>query len=244
MSPRSKSPSFSFRVKEELRSAPVKKGCCRHAFSDALALAEADGDRCEMIRSEKFMCPGCHEHYIAGLFVTFGNVSDPAKSHHLEFSFPHEAERDAVLPILSDLGFTPKVGCRKGRYIAYFKKSDDIEDLLAKIGASAAVFDYINSRIVKGIRNDANRQVNFDSANIEKSLDAAKNHLDVINRIIESGLFNELGGELRETALLRLEFPEATLAQLGLKFSKPISKSGVNHRIEKITEFAKSKNLI
>lgn len=244
MSPRSKEPSFSSRVKEELCAAPVKKGCCRHAFADALALAEASGDRAEIIRGEKFMCPNCPEHYIAGLFVTFGNVSDPAKSHHLEFSFPLESERDSAIAVLEILGFSPKTGSRKGRYIAYFKKSDDIEDLLAKIGASAAMFDCINSRIVKGIRNDANRQVNFDSANIEKALDAAKNHIDIINRIIESGLLNELSADLRETAMLRIEFPEATLAQLGLKFTKPISKSGVNHRLEKITEFAKNKNLI
>lgn len=244
MSPRSKSPSFSSKVKEELRSASVKKGCCRHAFADALALCELSGDRSDVIRGEKFMCPACAEHYIAGLFVTFGSVSNPERSHHLEFSFPLEAERDSAAALLETLGFSPKKGCRKGRYIAYFKRSDDIEDLLAKIGASAAVFDCINSRIVKGIRSDANRQVNFDSANIGKALDASKNHLDVINRIIESGLFNELSDELRETATLRLEFPEVTLVQLGLKFAKPISKSGVNHRLEKLREFAKSKNLI
>lgn len=244
MSPRRREPSFSSRLKDELRSAQIKKGCCRHAFADALALSGMSGDRADAIRGERFMCPGCPGHYIAGLFVTFGNVSDPAKSHHLEFSFPLESERDAVVPILSEFGYEPKSGNRKGRFIAYFKKSDDIEELLARIGASSAVFDYINSRIVKGIRNDANRQVNFDSANIAKSLNASHNHLDVINRLVRSGYINELGPELRETARLRLDFPEATLAELGLKFENPISKSGVNHRLERITAFARNKKLI
>ena len=244
MSPRERTESFSSKVKAELVSVQRKKGCCRRAFSDALALKEASCDRAALIGEEKMICPHCAESFLAGLFVSFGNVSDPNSAHHLEFSVPSKSERDSIVSFLSGCGFSAKSGSRKGRFLAYFKKSDEIEDILAFMGATNAVFEHINSRIVKGIRNDTNRRVNFDSANISKSLNAANDYIIIINRIIDGGFFNELSAELRETARLRIEYPDVTLGSLGTKFQKPISKSGVKHRLDKITDFAKKKELI
>lgn len=244
MSPLDRSSSFSRRVKDELLTLEIKKKCCKRAFDDALSLRSAPSDIAGRIEREKMICDKCASRFAAGLFVSFGNVTDPDKAHHLEFSLADAGSRDALCKFLCDLGFPPAKAQRKGRYLAYYKRIDTIVDFLGTVGANNSMFVYLNSRIIGSIRNDTNRRVNFDSANIKRSLNATKNQLDVIRLIIENGMFNELSPELQEAANLRLEFPEATLAELGLKFQYPISKSGVNHRLEKIGDFAKKKELI
>ena len=236
--------SFSQKVKEEVQGVEIKKKCCKRAFDDAIALRSKIGGRAKCISEERMICDKCITRFIAGLFVSFGSVTNPEKAHHLEFSLSTEDERNAVSALLCSLGFEPALCLRKGRYIAYFKKSDTIVDFLGTIGANNAMFEYLNARIIDSIRNDTNRRVNFDNANIRKSLDATQEQLRVINLIAENGLLNELNQELRETARLRIENPEVSLAALGLKFHDPISKSGVNHRMEKIFDFAKKKELI
>ena len=203
MSPRE--PSFSARVKDELLAVQRKKGCCRRAFADALALKDASGDRSALIEGEKMICQHCPEGYLAGLFVAFGSVSDPKRSHHMEFSMTNEQERDAVAAFLEKCGFPAKRGTRKGRYIAYIKRSGEIEDALAYAGAKSAVFEHINSAIFSGIRNDTNRRVNFDNANISKTVEAANSRIAAIKSLIDGGFLNELPAELREAAELRLE---------------------------------------
>lgn len=237
--------SFSSRTKQMLAELPIKKGCCKHSFTDATALsAAASEERTEKIKNEVFKCPACLPHYIRGLFIAFGSVTDPAKGHHLEFSFPSDAERDEAAEKLTDFGFEPKKAVRKGKYIAYYKSSEVIEDLLCSIGANSAAFDLMNEKIISAIRGDTNRQVNCDSANINKMISASKRHIDAIKAITDAGIMNELPEYLKEAARIRTEFPEASLADLGMKFDPSISKSGVNHRLEKIVDFAKSKNLI
>ena len=243
MSPRNGA-SFSERVKKELLDAEIKKKCCKRAFDDAVSLRSICADRTPLISGERMVCDKCLGRFASGLFISFGSVTDPKKAHHLEFSLATADERDSVNVILKELGFKASSGQRKGRYIAYFKNADIIADFLGVVGANNAMFECLNSKIIDSIRNDTNRRVNFDNANIKKTLDATQEQLKVINLISERGYFNELNAELRETARLRIENPEISLASLGLKFHDPISKSGVNHRMEKIFEFAKQKNLI
>lgn len=236
--------SFSQKTKDILSEFSPKKGCCRHAYADAMALCADLGDRASLIRKEAFMCPSCFDHFLRGLFVSFGNITSPDKGYHMEFSMMSEDEAKAVTELLNSQGFFPKTTKRKNRYVVYFKNTGEIEDLLCKIGANSAAFELMNSKIVSEIRNNANRQVNCDAANINKTLNASKRHIEAIRLINEAGVYNELSEDLKEAALLRSQFPEATLAQLGMKFSPPISKSGVNHRLEKIVDFAKSKELM
>ena len=243
MSPR-KEGSFSQKVKDELIALDIKKKCCRRAFYDAVSLRGKTDDRSILISGERMVCDKCAARFAAGLFVSFGSITDPKKAHHLEFSLPTETERNAVRALLSELGYPALSGKRKGRYLAYFKRSDTIVDFLGTLGANNSMFEYLNSRIMDSILNDTNRRVNFDNANIKKSLNATKAQIDVIELIVSNGFINELSAELRETAQLRLEYPESTLADLGMKFHDPISKSGVFHRMEKIIDFARKKKLI
>ena len=159
----------------------------------------------------------------------------------MEFSLKDEDTADAVFEVLTDAGFTPSRTLRKNRSILYFKNSVVIEDLLGMMGASFGAFEIMNAKIIKELREDTNRQVNCDSANITKSVGAAEKHIRIINELIESDRFKVLPEELQTTAELRIKYPGDSLAELGQKFLSPISKSGVKHRLDKIVDFYESK---
>ena len=168
MKPKEK--SFSALVKEAAKELPIKKGCCRHAFADALSLeSRFPDDAAKMICGEDFRCPSCAMNYIRGLFAVYGNVTSPEKAYHLEFSAETEELCEALVSLLEKQGMIFRRTKRKGRFIAYIKDSEKIEDFLCCIGLNSFAFDFMNSKIVREIRNNANRQVNCDSANIEKS---------------------------------------------------------------------------
>ncbi len=230
--------SFSENTKEHVLEAPIKKKCCRHAFEDGCGIFSSDNPA-ESVKNgfEKLVCPECIRYFTSGLFVAAGNVTDPTKSYHIEFSFPEKKAADETKTVLETAGFPMSEGKRKGRYLLYSKSSDFIEDFLGYIGANNSVFDVINARIIKELRGETNRQVNCDAANISKSLTASGRFIEMINFIIEEGQFDNLGPELAETAKLRLQYPESPLSDLGQKFFTPISKSGVKHRLDKIEAF-------
>lgn len=239
--------SYSQKTKQAILAAPVKKKCCSRILDDILRLEnESDSD---MIVSgilgapEHFKCPGCFGHFAAGLFIVFGTVTDPLKSYHLELSFDTSAQRDAANHVLSDKGVHMRASERYGRNnkrsILYIKDSSAIEDFFALIGANKAAFELMNSKIVRGLRQDANRQMNCDMANINKSLNAARECADVIREMNDADLLIQLPAELRITAVLRMENPQASLTELGALHSPPISKSGVKHRLDKVMEAAK-----
>lgn len=240
-----KKTSFSYTVKEHLRDLPRKKKCCQHAFNDGLHIYSGVDTPAELIKkgAAGLVCQECRSAFLAGLFFATGNISDPSKSYHLEFSVPDSDAADAVYDYLSDVGFKAGRGVRKGRFLLYFKNSNTIEDILGFIGAAVGAFELMNAKIIREMREDTNRQVNCDSANIAKTLGAAEKHIRIIGELKKNGVFNSLTGDLKETAELRLEFPDISIAELGQKFSPPISKSGVKHRLDKIIDIYETEGM-
>ncbi len=236
-----KQPSFSSTVKEHLHEIPRKKKCCRHAFNDGCVIYDGDSSA-DLIKKglKGLVCQECLQSFLAGIFVATGNISDPSKSYHLEFSVPDTNTADAISEVLCEAGFEEKRTIRKGRVILYFKNSTVIEDILGFMGASSGAFELMNAKIVREMRETTNRQVNCDAANISKTLSASEKHIRIINELKELGIFNSLTGDLKETAELRVSFPDISIADLGQKFSPPISKSGVKHRLDKIIDFYES----
>lgn len=233
-----KKQSFSSTVKEHLIAANIKKKCCKRAFDDGCKISSADDTAAFIDKAAKgLVCGECLAHFIAGAFISCGNISDPNKSYHMEFSFTDEAAASIMVGVLSDAGFEPGTSIRKGKHILYYKNSNTIEDLLGYMGASFGAFELINAKIVREIRENTNRQVNCDSANIVKTIKAAEGHIQIINELIESGQIKALSDDLKETAELRLANPNASLAELGQLFVSPISKSGVKHRLDKIVDY-------
>lgn len=234
--------SYSKSAKAALsESSEKRKKCCQRLFSDILVL-EKENDVEKIVNAVKtapihFKCLSCFSYYLRGLFLLFGNVTDPEKSYHLELSFETEELRDAVSEVLSENGVIMKHAKRKNRYLLYYKDSTEIEDFFAVIGANRLAFDLMNSKIVREVRGDANRQMNCDMANIKKTLSAAGKYIDVIEKMDSAGLLIRLPADLRETAKLRIDNTQASLTDLGLLHNPPISKSGAKHRLDKILDF-------
>ncbi len=234
--------SFSKSTKAQLEAEEIKKKCCRHTFADVQALKDKKSDdNSEKIAGiyEKCRCDGCRSVFVRGLFMLYGSVTDPKKQYHLDFSFRHEPEASVLGGILDELGFDFHKTVRRERHVLYIKESAAIEDFLVFIGAQGAAFEIMNSKIVREISNSANRQVNCDTANIEKSLESQKKYVEAVQRLTESGKINILSDELKETARLVVENEQYTLADLGRMLNPPVSKSGVRHRLLKILEYAR-----
>ena len=176
----------------------------------------------------------CKKAYIKGAFLTNGSVSDPNKAYHLEFSMHNEELSLQMINQINDFGLNSKSIMRKSNYVVYLKESDQIADLLNIIGAHKNLLEFENVRVLKDIRNNVNRRVNFESDNIRKTISAAKTQTEKILHIKNTKGLSYLSNELRELAEIRLEHNDYSLKEIGELFNPKLSKSCVNHRLRKI----------
>lgn len=190
------------------------------------------------VEADKLTRTCCKKSFLRGAFLTAGSLIHPEKHYHLEFVTHHYVLSRDFEEILRALDFSPKTIVRKSNYVLYFKNSEEIADLLAAIGAHRTLMEYHNVRIVKEVRNNVNRQVNCETANVEKTVSASMRQTESIKKLEEKGILNTLPQNLQDIAYLRLDNPELSLTELGQLVRPPISKSGVNHRLRKIAEIA------
>ncbi len=217
--------SFSSKVKEELTNKPPKSRHCKLAM-----LAGLSGE----YKTADLSKDCCRRAFIKGTFLNSGSVSDPDKSYHFEIAVPDEAYARFLQQVIEKEGVQAKLGHRKDYFLVYVKDGDSISDMLNIMEAHVALMDIENVRIVKEVRNSVNRQVNCDMANTKKTISAATKQIESIKYINEHAEPDLLSPELEEMARVRLENPDATLAELGQMLETPIGKSGVNHRLAKI----------
>jgi hypothetical protein len=190
------------------------------------------------INVSNFVCNHCQNAFFAGAFLSCGTVSSPEKGYHLEFTVAFHNLSKSLVTVLQEAELNPKFTVRNGYNIIYFKDSEAIEDCLYIMGASSAMFDMMNIKIVKEIRNSANRKANCETANIEKMVKAASPQIEAIEKIKKQKGLDFLSPQLQEMAEIRLENPDSSLAELAQLFDPPLSKSGVNHRLKKIISIA------
>ncbi|MBR6534033.1 MAG: DNA-binding protein WhiA [Clostridia bacterium] len=183
-----------------------------------------------------FKCEHCLKHYFRGAFLCAGTINSPDSSYHLEIETPFTP--GSVSELLSELGIVFKYSNRRGTGVIYVKESEVIEDFLNYIGARSSAFSLMNEKIRRELRNNANRQKNFDTANIKKSVAAGARYLDAIKKLQDEKRMNMLSEELRETATLKLKHPDVGLVELAALHDPKITKSGLYHRLTKIVEFA------
>ncbi|MGN1090714.1 MAG: DNA-binding protein WhiA [Huintestinicola sp.] len=176
--------------------------------------------------------------FIAGAFLSCGSMTEPMKAYHLEFAVPFEELCGDLKAVLARLGIESKYVERKGLFILYFKGSEDIEDMLTLMGATRSSIELMNVKILKDVRNKANRIYNCDNANIERTLKASSKQIEDIEYIMNTEGFDDLTPELRNMAEIRLENPDVSLKELGTMLDKPIGRSGANHRLKKLQEIA------
>lgn len=174
-------------------------------------------------------------HVLSGIFLASGSITDPNKEYHLEFVVPQTDMCKKLEELLTDGFFiNAKHTMRKGFGVVYIKESENIEDLLTLMGASKSSLEIMNIKILKNVRNKVNRVMNCENANIERTVSASEKQIEDIELIEKTIGLESLSEELYETAVVRYENPELTLKELGEMLTPKISKSGVNHRLEKI----------
>lgn len=183
--------------------------------------------------------------FLRGAFLAGGSVSDPNKGYRLEFNVPYQNLSESLMELLSDipeLELHPKLTQRKGSYVVYLKISEEITDLLTYMGAVQSSMEYMQVKMLKEVRNDVNRRTNFDTANIDKTVSAAAEQIRAISWLKEHGRLGKLSEELQKVAQARLDNPEMSLRELELALGKTVSRSGLNHRLQKLVSLAKEES--
>ncbi len=180
----------------------------------------------------------CKRAYLRGVFMVTGSVTNPEKGYHLEIAVTSRKFCEQLQKLVLSFGIEARTTSRKKYYVLYVKEGSAIADFLNVMEAHLALMDFENVRILKDVRNSVNRQVNCETANISKTVTAAARQIEDIRYIERFRGFNQLNDGLREIAELRLEYPESSLTELGQMLSKPLGKSGVNHRLRKLSEIA------
>ncbi|MCM1090012.1 MAG: DNA-binding protein WhiA [Butyrivibrio sp.] len=180
----------------------------------------------------------CQRAFLRGAFLSVGSLSDPSKGYHLEFVCTDDKKARQLQSVLQGFGIDGKIVLRKKYHVVYLKEGESIVDLLNVCEAHVALMELENLRILKEMRNSINRRVNCEAANITKTVNAATRQIEDIEYIRYHGGLQRLPHNLREMAEVRLEYPEASLKELGECLEPPVGKSGVNHRLRKLSEFA------
>lgn len=178
------------------------------------------------------------QNFISGAFMSCGSVTNPENGYHLEFAVNSEQLCSDLFVLLNSIGFAVKKVIRKNSYIVYLKESENIEDLLTFMGAQSSTLEIINVKILKDVRNRANRVRNCDVANCNKISAASVSQAQDIKYIDSVVGLDSLPGTLQEIAKARLEYPEFSLNDLGEILEPPIGRSGVNHRLKRIKQIA------
>ncbi len=182
--------------------------------------------------------PGCPEAFVRGAFLAGGSVTDPEKRFHLELDTVHHSVSREMHTVLLDLGFSPKEAERGGSALLYFKRADAIADFFTALGAPVTAMAVMTAKVDKEMRNKVTRQINCDSANTDKTVAAAQEQLNAIRRYARAFGLDTLPEPLRDTALLRIANPEASLTELAMLSDPPASKSCLSHRMKKLLSLA------
>lgn len=182
----------------------------------------------------------CKRAFIRGAFMSSGSMTDPNKGYHFEIvcRTPEQAAR--LQELMREFETEPKVIERKNYYVVYLKEGSQIVDMLNVMEAYVSLMNLENVRILKEMRNSVNRKVNCETANISKTVNAAVKQIADIELIRDTDGLDSLPLPLREMAMVRLEYPEAPLKDLGKYMDPPVGKSGINHRLRKLATVAEA----
>lgn len=176
----------------------------------------------------------CLSAFVRGAFLASGTISDPSKSYRAEIIVPTKEDADFLSVALQKRGLVADISKRAKNYVIYFKESENVEDFLTVMNATTHTLEIMNMRIYKDMRNRANRIRNCEDANISKTVNAAVRQKNAIAKLKESGVFETLSDDLKAVANLRIDYPEASLNELCELYDKPINRSQLNYKLNKI----------
>lgn len=193
------------------------------------------GENLSLIRNVVLQNACCRRAFIRGAFLAAGSISAPEKFYHFEIVCPTEPKAEQLKNIIATFDIEAKIVPRKKYYVVYIKEGSQIVDILNVMEAPVSLMELENIRIVKEMRGSVNRQVNCETANINKTVSAAVKQIEDIRFIQSVAGLSGLPESLQEMARIRLERPDATLKELGEALEPPVGKSGVNHRLRKLS---------
>ena len=211
----------------------TRRRCLRQAFGECVYRAFTQDAEPTL-----FKCKDCSSAFLAGILLSSANFSNPDKESRIEIRINDPARAENVLHYFEELGHRPGLSNRDGISSLIFKRSEDVEDILAIAGAVSSVMELMQGKLMRELRGQVNRNSNCEVRNIGRVAVASQNQIDAIAEIRAAGRFDGLPDELKETATLREDFPELSLADLAAKHSPPITKSGLNHRLKKLLALA------
>ncbi len=207
----------------------------------AMKIMDANGGtlgRTDIVNPLLLKSACCRRAFLRGAYMVVGSMSDPEKSYHLEFVCDTVQAAQQLRDVMAGFDLEAKLIERKGRQVVYIKEGTAIVDLLNIMEAHVSLMSLENLRIVKEVRNSVNRRVNCEAANIRKTVNASSKQIEDITLLRDRVGLKNLPDNLREMAEVRLEYPDATLSELGTYLEPPVGKSGVNHRLRKLSELA------
>ena len=209
----------------------MSKGSCNYYIY-------AKGEELLAVKNTIVQAVCCKRAYIRGAFIASGSMSDPSKSYHFEIVCNTQDQAEHLKNMINSFDMEAKIVSRKKTYVVYLKEGSQIVDILNVMEAHVALMELENVRIMKEMRNSVNRKVNCETANINKTVSAAVRQIEDIKYIQDTVGFEKLPEGLKDVALTRLAYRDATLKELGELLETPLGKSGVNHRLRKLSEIA------
>ncbi len=219
-------------LKEELNIIPVSEG-------KRIMISGRDFKKLtDEISGEVTLYECCKVAYMRGAFLGGGSVNAPDKKYHIEFSTKTQEDAKRLSDILEEFEFKPKTTCRKEKFVVYIKESSQIAELLGYISNGRAGLEFLSVQVEKELKSSTQRQVNCDSANLDKLAKASSKHITAIKQIKAARKWSAMPEVLREIGELRLKHPDLSLEALGKMTEQGIGKSGVNHRLNRIVEYA------
>ncbi len=180
----------------------------------------------------------CRRAFLRGAFLSIGYISDPNKGYDLEFVCSSKKHTELIKEYIFGFGIEMKQTVRNGVYVLYAKDAETVVDILNVLGAHQSLMKIENLRVEKDFRNLINRQVNCETANLAKTVSAASKQIRDILKIGEYMGFEKLPDQLRKMAEVRIQYPDKSMAELGELLNPPVGKSGVNHRLRRLSEIA------
>ena len=207
--------------------------CCRNSFENAAALFSG-----ESVSYREQVCARCPVYFLRGAFVTAGYLADPKKRYHLEIRIPDEKCLEALKIALNGCGFTFKTATRGTKSIFYIKNSEDIEDFLTMCACQDKAMELMELKVERSVKNRINRVNNYDGANLQRTINFSGKLKDAIEFLKSNDAFERLPENLKNTAALRGRYPGASLSELCALSKEKLTKSGLNHRFQRIIEEA------
>lgn len=204
----------------------------------ALGLVDASGNLLDSVKKDFFKKECCRRSYLRGAFLGGGSVNNPEGTYHMEIITNNDGHAVAIKRLMKRFRLDAKINSRKNWFVVYLKESEQIVSCLNIMGAHNALLDFENKRIYKDMRNQVNRLVNCETANLNKTVNAAVQQIESIRRIKSVIGLDKLPPALRQVAEARINNPDASLRELGGMLDPRLGKSGVNHRLRKIEEMA------